>query len=243
MIWGDLWSRRRGWSNLWSLIYGSAASFWRSIWMVFNRERSDCLFFHPFWVLLFYSKSVWGVQISAIWHYFDQFKLVTKPEGSLRAFGVKERLGVKRRGGWSGSPTRPFSFQCQGWQCQPQAFNECVCLLVCVCVCVGTVRSHCEVTCDSFVRNMCLPTHSPTIKLMCDSTQSTCSFTPNPNRLIWYPLLYYHNTLARNEHFISQFPICEFTYKYTNCFHYYPKSIQANNARERKEHLFHRPLE
>ena len=80
-----------------------------------------------------------------------------------RAFGGLWGKGkAKREGGRDGDGARltlslspSLSLQCHGWQCQPQAFNACVCRLVCV----GTVRSHCEVTCGSVVRNICA--HSP----------------------------------------------------------------------------------
>lgn len=68
--------------------------------MVFNRERFDFLFFHPLWTFLFSSESVRGFRLKLNDTILTS-SVGDKPEGSSRAFGVKERLGGKGEvGGW-----------------------------------------------------------------------------------------------------------------------------------------------
>lgn len=102
-----------------------------------------------------------GVQANAKWHYSEHFLSVTNQKAIRGAFGVKERL-KGRRWGWAGSPTRSsLSSAKVGSASHKLSMSVCVFAGVCV----GTVRSFCEVTYDSVVRNICLPTHYQTIKL------------------------------------------------------------------------------
>lgn len=65
------------------------SSFWWSIWIVFNRERSDIPFLSSTLGIPLFFWGCAGVQADAKWHRSDQFQSVTNQKGGRGPLGSK----------------------------------------------------------------------------------------------------------------------------------------------------------